>query len=550
MASASLLVTPVIVAKASGRDDSYLTWMVFASLIAVGLSTLVQVRRIGPVGSGAVLPMFTAAFSIPFCITAVVDGGPATLTTLILVSGLLQLVISKWLFILRRLVTPIVGGTVMMILSITLASVVFALLDEASLVDPVSAPLTAFATLLVVAVLTFRGTAVLRLWAPMIGIAIGCAVAAGFGIYEFERILRAPWIGLPSESPGLTLDFGIPFWTILPSFLFLGVIISIQANGEAIAQQRVSRREARAIDFRQVQGTLAGTGVGNLIAGAVGAVPIIIHPGAVAFTQVTGVASRRVGYCIGFMFIAVAFLPKVSTLLSTIPGPVMTGYLIMVTGTLFVEGARTVIQTEQNRQKVLVAGVSFWIGAAFQFSLFHLPNVGPILGTLLKSGITTGGLAAIALILFLEFTSHRPMRFQSPLHINALDDLNAFISRFADRRGWDTPMKERLSAVAEETLLTLAPLNLEGDEEDEEPDDRRLVVLASSDGPVADLEFIGGGNEENLEDRIRQLQQHDTETPAENELSLLLLRSYASSVRHQQYQGTDVITVRVTPPAS
>lgn len=190
LASASLLVTPVIVAKASGMNESYLTWMVFASLIAVGLSTLVQVRRIGPVGSGAVLPMFTAAFSIPFCITAVVDGGPATLTTLILVSGLLQIVISKWLFILRRLVTPIVGGTVMMILSITLASVVFALLDEASLVDPVSAPLTAFGTLLVVAVLTFRGTAVLRLWAPMIAIAVGCAVAAGFSIYEFEGYCR------------------------------------------------------------------------------------------------------------------------------------------------------------------------------------------------------------------------------------------------------------------------------------------------------------------------------------------------------------------------
>ena len=550
LASASLLVTPVIVAQASGRGDSYLTWMVFASLIAVGLSTLVQVRRLGPVGAGAVLPMFTAAFSIPFCITAVVDGGPATLTTLILVSGALQLVISKWLFILRRLVTPTVGGTVMMILSITLASVVFGLLDAASEVEPVSAPLTALATLIVVAILTFRGTAVLRLWAPMIGIVIGCAVAAGFGIYEIERVLQAPWVGLPGEWPGLALDFGVPFWTILPSFLFLGIIISIQANGEAIAQQRVSRRDARAIDFRQVQGTLAGTGVSNLIAGVAGAVPIIIHPGAVAFTQVTGIASRRVGYCIGCMFIVVAFLPKVSALLSTIPGPVMTGYLIMVTGTLFVDGAQTVIQSEQNRQKVVVAGVSFWIGAAFQFGLFNLPDVGPILGTLLKSGITTGGFAAIAMILFLEFTSHRPMRFQSQLHIEALEDLNAFIARFADRRGWDTAMKDRLSAVAEETLLTLAPLDLEGGGEDEERDDRRLVVLASSDGPVADLEFIGGGNDENLEDRIRQLQQHDTETPAENELSLLLLRSYASSVRHQQYQDTDVITVRVTRPAS
>ena len=132
IASATLLVTPVVVAKASGRDASYLVWMVFASLLVCGVSTLIQVRRLGPVGAGAVLPMFTAAFSIPFCITAVVDGGPATLMTLVLVSAAVQIVVSRWLFILRRFVTPIVGGTVMMILSITLASVVFGLLDEAS----------------------------------------------------------------------------------------------------------------------------------------------------------------------------------------------------------------------------------------------------------------------------------------------------------------------------------------------------------------------------------------------------------------------------------
>ena len=67
VASVTLLVTPVVVAKASGRDDSYLVWMVFASLLVAGVSTLVQVRRVGPVGAGALLPMFTAAFSIPFC---------------------------------------------------------------------------------------------------------------------------------------------------------------------------------------------------------------------------------------------------------------------------------------------------------------------------------------------------------------------------------------------------------------------------------------------------------------------------------------------------
>ena len=78
--------------------------------------------------------------------------------------------------------------------------------------------------------------------------------------------------------------------------------------------------------------------------------------------------------------------------------------------------------------------------------------------------------------------------------------------------------------------------------------DRQLVVVASSEGPVADLEFIGGGGEANIEDQVRQLQQHDTETPIEQEMSLRLLRGYASSVRHQQYHDTDIITVRVDPP--
>ena len=555
IASAALLVTPVIVATEARRgDDGYLSWMVFASLVVVGLSTLVQVRGIGPIGSRSVLPMFTAAFSIPFCISAVADGGPATLTTLVLVCAVLQLVISKWLFILRRIVTPTLGGIVMMILSITLASVVFHLLNEASQEEPTAAPLTALATLVVVGALMLRGTPALRLWAPMIGIAVGCVVAAAFGIYDIDRVMEAPWVGLPQEAWGLELDFGVTFWALMPSFLFLGVIISIQVNGESIALQRVATREARAIEFREVQGALSGAAICNLIAGAFGAVPNAAHPGIVAFTQVTGVASRMIGYCIGLMFIAVAFLPKVSALLSTLPGPVMTGYLIMVTGTLFVDGARTVISTEQVRQRLIVAGVAFWIAASFQFKLFALPNVesiwgGEILDGLLKSGITTGGIAAIAMLIFLEVTGRRGMRFESRLHADSLPELNEFIAAFADRRGWDTAMKDRLSAVAEETLLTLAPLDLLADD-DEEDDGRRLVVLATSDGPVADLEFMGGGDDDNLEDRIRQLQQHDEETPPENEISLRLLRQYASSVKHQQYTDADIITVRVGPPGT
>ena len=563
IASATLLITPVVVAKASGRDGEYLVWMVFASLVVAGLSTLLQVRRLGFAGAGSMLPMFTAAFSIPFCITAVSDGGPATLAALVVVCGIGQLVIAKWLFVLRRIVTPVVGGTVLMILSITLASVVPRLLPDTSDGDSLGAHLAALSTLAVVSALILRGSATIRLWGPVIGIVAGCAVAAGFGLYSAQNVLDAAWIGIPGQWPGLGLPpiasgFGIPFWTLLPAFLFLSMIISIQANGECIAQQRAARRENRAVDFREVQGALSATGVTNLMAGAAGTVPYIINPGVVSYTQTTGVAARRVGYSIGAILIVLAFLPKASAVLSSIPGPVMAGYLIVLSAYLFVDGARTVIQSEQNRQRITVAGVCFWIGAAFQFQLFSLPEVLPVwTTTLLQSGITTGGVAAIVMILYLEFTNPRRMRFQSPLDIDALPELNEFISKFADRRGWDSSMKERLSAVAEETLLTLSPLDLEAfmaqdDDSEQEGEEakpsRQLVVLASSEGPVATLEFIGGaGDEENMEDRLRQLQQYDSETPVEQELSLRLLRAYATSVRHQQFHGTDVITVRVAP---
>ena len=550
IASATLLVTPVIVANAADRGGSYVTWMVFASLVVVGLSTIIQVRKLGFVGAGAVLPMFTAAFAIPFCITALVDGGPATLTTLVVLSAIVQLLVSRWLFILRRFVTPTVGGTVMMILSITLASVVFDLLDEATSADPEEASLTALATMVVAAALMLRGSAFLRFWGPLAGIVVGCIVAGALGIFDTGRITAASWVGIPSESPGLRLDFSVDFWTLVPAFLFLGVIIAIQANGAAIAMQRVAWRDNRAVSFRGVQGAVAGAGASNLLAGLAGTVPNAINPAMVSFTQITGVAARRVGYFIGAILIIVAFLPKVSAVLSSIPGPVMTGYLIMVTGALFVEGARTVIQNEQSQEKIAVAGVCFWIAASFQFELFHLPDIGAVGNALLKSGITTGGLAAIVMILYLELTNPRRMRFRSQLNVDALPELNEFITRFARRRNWDSAMQERLTAVAEETLLTLAPLDLSlgGDEEEKPEDERQLVVLASSEGTTADLEFIGGGAGANLEDQIRQIQEHDSLTAVEEELSLVLLRSYAESVTHQQYHDTDIITVRVVPP--
>ena len=88
---------------------------------------------------------------------------------------------------------------------------------------------------------------------------------------------------------------------------------------------------------------------------------------------------------------------------------------------------------------------------------------------------------------------------------------------------------------------------IRGEEEREASDGRRLLLIARGEGDAAVLEFIAATDETNLEDQMALLGDRAVSGSMEQEVSLRLLRHYASSVRHNQYHDTDVITVRVEP---
>jgi len=93
-------------------------------------------------------------------------------------------------------------------------------------------------------------------------------------------------------------------------------------------------------------------------------------------------------------------------------------------------------------------------------------------------------------------------------------------------------------------LLTL----LGQDEADEEKGQRRLLLMARKEGAGAVLEFVVATGEDNLQDRMALLGEQVGEIPVERDVSLRLLRHLASSVRHEQYHDTDIVTVRVDAP--
>ena len=544
---AGIVLTPAIVVRAAGGSEAFLSWAAFAALAISGVTTVLQAVRVGRVGTGHVLLMGTSAAFIAVSVTALAEGGPGLLATLVVISALFQFALSTRLSLLRRILTPTVCGTVIMLIPVTLMPIMFGMLtDVPEAASPAAAPVSTMMTLVVTVGVTLRAAGVWRLWAPVIGIAAGCATAGAFGLYDTQSVAAAGWIGLPAGGwPGFDLGFGAAFWSLLPAFVFVTLIGAIETIGDSVAIQRVSRRTPRATDFRVVQGAVAADGVGNLLSGLAATVPNTTYSSSISVTEITGVAARTVGVYIGGIFVVLAFLPKFMALILAIPGPVVGAYTIVLMATLFVLGMRVVVEDSTDYRKGVVAGVAFWIGLGFQNELLFAGALGP-LGALLGNGMTAGGLAAILMTLFLELVRPRRHQLRTALNAAAYPAIDEFLTGFARRHGWSEAMSDRLRAVGEETLFTLVRQDEDGAAEKE----RSLLLSARRDGRAAELEFAAATDETNIEDRIALLGDRVAGNRVEQEISLRLLRHLASSVRHQQYHDTDILTVRVEPAAS
>lgn len=542
---AGIVLTPAIVIRSAGGSEAFLSWAVFAAVAISGSTTIIQAIRIGRIGAGYVLLMGSSGAFIAVCITAIKEGGPAMLAALVFASSLFQFALSARLSLFRRILTPTVAGTVIMLIPVTVMPIIFDLLKEVPEGAPaLAAPLSAFATVIIIAGIALKATGALRLWAPVIGVLAGSMVAAFFGIYDANRIAEAQWIGLPEgEWPGLDFSFGTAFWALLPAFVFVTLVGAIETIGDSVAIQQVSWRRQRAVDFRAVQGAVAADGLGNLLSGLAGTVPNTTYSTSVSVTELTGVGARSVGIAVGAVFLVLAFLPKGLAVFLAIPGPVAAAYLTVLLAMLFVVGMKIIIQDGIDYRKGLVAGVGFWIGTGFQNGAIFPEYFSEFAGGLLQNGMTAGGLTAIVLTLFVELTEAR-RRLEMEFDLSALPKVREFLNDFASRSGWNEAMSSRLESASEETLLTL----FQRDNAGKERHRRHLLLIAHKEESGAVLEFVASASKENLEDRIALLGKQNAKTPAEREISLRLLRHFASSVRHQQYHDTDIITIRVKSP--
>ena len=537
-----IITLPLVIMQAADQGAAYTSWAIFMAVLISGITTLVQAVRVGRVGAGHILIMGTSASFIAVCITALTEGGPALLATLIIVSSAIQFALAARLSLLRRFVTPVVSGTLLALIVLTVIPVVFDMMTKVPEGTPASAaPVCVVVTLSIIAALTLRAPGSWRLWAPVIGLGGGCIVAVFFGLYDTQRVADAAWVGLPHIAwPGLDLTFDGRFWLLLPSFVFVTLIGAVDTIADTTAIQHISWRDRRTVDLRLVQGAVNADGLGNLLSGLAGTIPNATYSASVSLAELTGVGARSVGVYIGLIFIGLAFLPKVTALLIAIPAPVVGAYLFVLIALVFVQALKLMVQDGIDTRMSLIVGMGFLVGVGFQSQALFTDYLSGTISKMLEDGMTSGGLTLLVLLLFMELTAPRRSRLAMELDIAGLPQLDAFLRALATRMRWNIAATERLCSAGEEALLSL--VHQEEDEADREG--RHLLVVARNDHGTAELDFIAALGEDNLEDRMLILREQ-VDRPNERELSLRLLRHFASSVRHQQYHDIDIVTVRV-----
>ena len=544
LAVINTVVMVTMVVRASDEGQAYLAWAICAALVIGGAVTALQAHRLGRFGAGHLLLCGAGPHFVAISVVAINVGGWSTLASLVVVSSLAQFAFAAWLPVLRRIITPVVCGTSLMLIAISVISVaVDRLGDVPEGTVAIASPFVAVATLGAAVVAALKGAGILRLWAPLIGILSGCIVAAAFGLYDLDFLRQEPWFRLPDFGAwqGVDLTPGTEFWTLLPTFVIVTLVVAVKTSGDGVVIQQVSLRRPRAIDFRVVQGTVNASGLGGLLSGLAGTPPTIVYsPSTISLINLTGVAFRGIGYWIGAVLILVAFFPKVTALLLAAPSAVVASLLLMVMGMLLVEGMRMVFREGLDQQNTLIVAITLSVGLGVESLNVFGMRPDSLWMSILGNGPTAGIVVMIALTTLLELTSPRSRKLEVTLGASSLPRVDAFLRDFAAEIGWSEEAANRLRAAGEESLLSLLPSE-NGDTEA----GTRLIVLVRSQDDIVTMDLLTVFEEEqNIEDRLAYMSE-EAEVRDDRELSFRLLRHYATSVHHRKYYGADVVTVKV-----
>ena len=396
----AIITPPLIIAGALKLDLETTGFLVSMALFASGVSTFIQCKKIGPVGAGLLCIQGTSFSFIGPIISAGLAGGLPLIFGVCMAAAPVEMIISRTFKYMQKIITPLVSGIVVTLIGLSLIKVGvvscgggYAAMDNGTFG---SLQNVGVAAIVLLSVLFFNRckNKYLRMSSIVLGLCIGYAVAFALGMVDLSAASSQNLMGFNIPMP---FKYGLDF--NISSFIAIGLvylITAIEATGDVTANSMISGKSIEGKSYlKRVSGGVLADGVNSFLAGMFNSFPNSIFAQNNGIIQLTGVASRYVGYYIAGMLVLLGLFPVVGIIFSLMPDPVLGGATLLMFGTVAAAGIRIIACQEINRKATLVLAVSLSLGLGVELMPDILKLAPGTVKGIFSSGITTGGLTAI-----------------------------------------------------------------------------------------------------------------------------------------------------------
>ncbi len=401
----SNLIIPVLLVNLVGGTPEQLRSLVCFSMIVGGIGTILQGLKRGPVGSGYLIPDGGAGAYVPACVLAVQTGGFSLLFGMLLVAGAFQGLISRFVHRLRVIFPPEITGLIVFMVGVSLIPIALRLffgLGEGADFGELSpvAVLVGGVSLGVMVGGNIWGRGILRENSLLLGIIVGYGLAMVFHLYApwaWTELAEASLLALPPfEFWGWSFS-----WGMLPVFLIAALCASLECVGDVTTCQKINDADWKRPDMENISQGILSESIKTGLSGLLGGLAMFTDSASIGVSLATGVTSRVIAYLIGGIFILLAFLPKLSVILSVMPAPVMGAVLIFCITFMLLNGIQVFMSRMLDTRKTLIIGFAVTFGLSVDMLPGLYRDLPHFLQPFFSSSLTVA--AVTALVLHLVF---------------------------------------------------------------------------------------------------------------------------------------------------
>ncbi|MBY0096604.1 nucleobase:cation symporter-2 family protein [Mesobacillus maritimus] len=396
---AGAVVVPLIVGGAIGLTGEQLTYLVSIDILMCGIATLLQVWKNRYFGIGLPVVLGCTFTAVGPMITIGAEYGISAIYGAILVSGLFVVLISKSFGKLIRFFPPVVTGSVVTIIGITLIPVAMNNMaggEGSADFGSLSNIALAFGTLAFI-ILLFRFSAgFIRSIAILLGLVAGTIVASFMGKTDFSSVAEASWFHMPAP-----LYFGMPTFEVTPilTMILVSLVGLVEATGVYLALGDIYKQKLSGKDMEQ---GYRAEGIAIILGGLFNSFPYTTFSQNVGLIQLSGIKTKNVIYTAAGLLIVLGLMPKIGALTTVIPAAVLGGAMVAMFGMVMAYGIKMLGKVDFSAQEnllIIACSVGMGMGVTTVPNLFsEFPSS---LQILTSNGIVAGSITAIMLnILF------------------------------------------------------------------------------------------------------------------------------------------------------